>query len=252
MFVRLLILVAFLAGALWFLRWFRRTPPEQVAKVLRRTLLYGVIGLVAMLAATGRLDPLVAALAAAVPVAMRLVNLLRLLPAIQQILRMLGIPGAAGAANPTAAGHTSAIRTRFLDMTLDHNSGRMEGIVLEGAFQGRRLSDLALGQLLDLLDQCRAADAQSAAVLESYLDRTHGQDWRGYAPGAGTGTDYGVSDAPMTCEEALAILGLKPGADADAIREAHRRLMQKFHPDRGGSDYLAAKINRAKGLLLGD
>lgn len=55
----------------------------------------------------------------------------------------------------------------------------------------------------------------------------------------------------MSREDAYAVLGLAPGASETAIREAHRRLMAKVHPDRGGSDYLAAQINRARDVLLG-
>jgi len=53
-------------------------------------------------------------------------------------------------------------------------------------------------------------------------------------------------------EEAYRVLGLQPGASKEAIKAAHRRLMQRVHPDHGGSDELAARVNKAKDLLLGD
>ncbi len=55
----------------------------------------------------------------------------------------------------------------------------------------------------------------------------------------------------MSPDEAMEVLGLKTGYDKDDVIQAHRRMMQKNHPDRGGSDYLAAQINRAKETLLG-
>ena len=253
---RLILLAILVAAVLWFLHWFRRTPPERVSRALKRGALWGIIGVLILMAATGRLNPLFAALAAAVPVVMRGVNLLRMLPAIQQLLRLLGvsgIPGAAGSAAASATGQTSSIRTRFLEMTLDHATGDMDGLVLEGTYQGRLLSQLDLDQLLDLFERCRAQDAQSAAVLEAYLDRSQGQDWRDAHPGGSRGHENAAAaGAPMSRDEALAVLGLGPGAGEDEIRDAHRRLIQRLHPDRVGSDYLAAKINEAKRLLLGD
>jgi len=103
------------------------------------------------------------------------------------------------------------------------------------------------------LRECRAEDEEGARLLEAYLDRVR-PDWRdefaGAGAGAGTGGGAKSAAGDMTVEEAYAILGLSPGADDEAIKEAHRRLMVKLHPDHGGSDYLATKINRARDVLL--
>ncbi len=262
---RLLLLLLAILGLFWFLRWFRRSPSHLVARRLRQSALWGGLGLVFFLALTGRLNPLFAAVAAAIPVVMRGVNLLLMLPAIRQALRNLGLGGLAGgsgaaqggALGGVGGGQRSSIRTRFLEMTLDHASGDLEGLVLEGEAQGQRLSALGLDQLLRLLERYRREDAQSAALLEAYLDRTQGNAWRqsdgdNTGPGGRREGHQAPSGGVMNREEALAVLGLTPGADEATIRDAHRWLMQRLHPDRGGSDYLAAKLNEAKRVLLGD
>src|SRR6266403_2024059 len=151
-----------------------------------------------------------------------------------------------------AAGQTSTVATPFLRMTLDHDTGSMTGTILQGRFSGMRVEELGGADLLALLRECRAEDEEGARLLEAYLDRVR-PDWRdelaGERPG-GSGGGARSAGGDMTVEEAYAILGLAPGADAEAIKEAHRRLMVKLHPDHGGSDYLATKINRARDVLL--
>ena len=136
-------------------------------------------------------------------------------------------------------------------MTIDHDSGQLAGDVLKGAFRGRALESLSPDDLLALLTECRGNDPESARLLEAYLDRRLGDDWRETDGTAGGPHGAAAPEAPMTASQALEILGLERGATRETIVSAHRRLIQKLHPDRGGSSYLAAQINRAKDVLLG-
>ncbi len=146
------------------------------------------------------------------------------------------------------SGQTSAVDTRFVAMTLDHDTGDLSGTVREGAFAGRTLASLSFPEAVDLWRHAAAEDPDSASVLEGWMDRVHGDDWRQRAAGDGAGRG---AAGPMNEAEALEVLGLQAGASADDIRAAHRRLMMANHPDRGGSTWVAAKINEAKDFLLG-
>jgi hypothetical protein len=246
---RLVILIALLFLAWLAYRWFMRTPPEQVRRGLRQAVLWAFAVVLILLAMTGRLHWIVAIGAAALPFARRAFSLLRFLPMAKNLY---GRYQAKQSYQAPKSGQTSTVETRFLRMTLDHDSGDMDGEVLEGGYEDRLLSQLSLNELLGLHAECRSDDPESAALLEAYLDHCHTQ-WREHSSAhANSRTDNGKpTSTTMTTEEAREILGIDKNASEREITQAHRRLMHKLHPDRGGSNYLASKINLAKDCLLG-
>jgi hypothetical protein len=249
---RLLLLFVAVVAAVVFVHWLMREDPKRVAAVLRRSVLWIGAGLLLVLALTGRLHWLFAVLGAAAPFVGRLLSLMRFVPLFSQLYshyQNAQSAKAAGLGGNPGGPDTSHVRSKYLHMTLDHDSGDMDGEVLQGEFEGRRLSKLRLDELLGLLRQYQADDSDSAALLQAYLDRYHA-DWEHEEGQDRQKTEAG--QGAMSREEAGRILGISPDAPREEVIAAHRRLMQKLHPDRGGSDYLAAKINQAKDLLVGD
>ncbi|MGI9384704.1 MAG: DnaJ domain-containing protein [Methyloligellaceae bacterium] len=220
-------------------RGFVGADPKKLARQMRLFGGWGALGLAALFAVTGRF-PL------AVPLAVVGAMMLgRSLP--------FGFPGGFGSFPGNAsktAGQQSRVRTAFFEMSLDHDTGDIGGHVLQGNFAGRDLGDLGRGELIALWSECSGEDAQSAQLLAAYLDRNQ-PGWREEVGDAGADQGAGGGGKRMTVDEAYEILGLAPGASANEIRSAHRTLMKKLHPDQGGSNYLASKINEAKDLLLG-
>jgi len=158
-----------------------------------------------------------------------------------------GIGGLFGGSGQRSPGQTSRVRSQFLDMTLDHDSGELRGQIVAGPYAGHALDEFDLAQLTGMIS---GFDAESVSLLESYLDRRF-PAWRQNAQGNTAGwQSRAASSGKMTDEEAYQILGLKPGAARDDIGRAHRALMKKLHPDQGGSTYLAARVNEAKDTLL--
>jgi hypothetical protein len=234
---KLILLLALLA----FLYWGWRKLPPWRSWSLGRLGLTTVVALVVLLAAAGRLGWLLAAAGAAVALLVRLLPrllpfLLRFEPELRQLWRAWRLKRSGGV-------------TRFVRLGADG----LDGEILSGPFTGRALASLSLNDVLAVYRECCQIDPDSALLLQAYLDRRFGAAWR-RAYFGDQGKQRGSAPAGpgrMGREEAFAVLGLKPGASEKEIVAAHRRLMQKFHPDRGGSDDLAARINRAKDILLG-
>lgn len=243
MFVRAFLLLVVVIGLMWIVSKIgNKTSQVNRQKYLKLALLYGGAGILLALILTGRLPAIFALAAAAIPWIQRIIMLRS---AYNMFRSWQGgpVPG-------SKPGQTSDVKTKFLQMTLDHDSGTITGTVISGDFKGQALDDLTIEQLADLLNTCRQKDTQSASILETYLDRMRTDEWEEYA------REHAEQQAPptdpdeMTREEALEILGLDESATEADIIEAHRILMQRNHPDRGGSTWLAARINRAKDILL--
>jgi len=237
------ITLIFLVVALFAALWLRSLPRQQRGPAaIRLSLIVGIV-IVVLLAVTGRLH-FVFALAAF------------LYPWLRRVLPSLLMGRMTGSGRARAkAGNQSHVSGQILEMTLDHDSGAMSGKIIQGPMAGRELADLEEHEFLELLRYCRQHDEDSARLLESYLDHRFGDSWRSDDDAdeetAGTGNSAGNGSGPLTESEALDILGLEPGASREDIIQAHRRMMQKVHPDHGGSNYLAARINEAKECLLG-
>ena len=248
-----------LAGVAFIVLWRELSAKNRPRKLSK--LAAGAAGvLVAMLlflAATGRLHWLAALLAGALPF-VRWIAGFFIAPLIGNLLRSgfgafgqrssFGSPF--GSAAGTGGGPTaSTVATADLDMTLDHQSGEMDGTVLTGRCAGQRLSELDRGALQRLYEELSAEDSRQ--LLGAYLERRFA-DWAADGAGGADGDEARKHDGSqqMSASQALAVLGLDADASEQDIVAAHRRLMQKLHPDRGGSTYLAATLNRAKEVLL--
>ncbi len=228
----LLLGVVVLILLLWAVNAFSKADPKQAARVLRYLGGAGALILAAFLFFRGQIG-------IAIPlgaVGLSLLGWVTLWPA------------SLAGRTQRSAGKISRVRSAFLEMELDHDSGAMRGQILAGRHTGASLDALDPQTLVGLLAKI---DDDSRQLLVAYLDRRV-PGWREHAQGdaaAGSGSNA-APRGKMTEQEAYQILGLQPGASAQEITRAHRSLMKKLHPDQGGSTYLAARVNEAKEVLL--
>ena len=231
----LLLIMIILAG-----RWYVGADSRSIINFFKWIFFIGVGSLALFFLITGKLGWVFMGLPLFIPIIMRLRALKR---AYKTFSRMTGVGG------NKKFDQVSEVETDTLRIALNQETGEIKGEVLKGPLKGRHIEDLSHCNLLELLDYCRVKDSQTAQILEAYLDRID-KNWREKDKGAEqfTNTD---KNRPMDRSEALKVLGLSEGATELDIKDAYYNLIRNLHPDRGGSDYLAAKINQAKDLLLG-
>jgi hypothetical protein len=222
--------VLVLVLALWALHAFSKADAHKVAQVLRISGGWLALAGAGFLLVRGQFG-------FAVPLGIAGLSLLGWLP--------FG-PAGFGARTHRSSGQVSRVRTAFVEMELEHDTGAMRGRILVGPHEGVPLDALDVATLTGFLNEI---DEESRALLATYLDRRH-PAWREHGQADAAAGRAAPSGGPMTEQEAYQILGLQPGATAEEIGRAHRTLMKKLHPDQGGSTYLAARINEAKDTLL--
>lgn len=222
-----------LLAALWLFNALRKMDRG----VLMRSLRWGIGGVLALIALAG--------------LVFRRIDIAMIVGALAASVLLRGRIGqfSFDSLAQSSSGNASKVRSRFLAMELDHDTGALSGRVVDGQFAGWDLMDLGPEDTQKLLDEV-TADADSINLLENWLDANRA-GWREYFAEGGAAGESSAGSGRDPVSEAYAVLGLKPGASDEDIRAAHRELMKGVHPDRGGSEYLAARINEARDLLLG-
>ena len=149
-------------------------------------------------------------------------------------------------------GQTSRVSSIWLDMMLDHDTGKISGEVLKGRHAGRNLNNLSEKALDELAIEC-SADHDSARLLSAYMAKRFGRKDGGEETRA-RGSQSRSGDAERTVRmsrlEALSTLGLVEPVTVAEINAAYKRLISKVHPDVGGNAFLASRVNEARDVLL--
>ena len=236
--------IAILVGLALAARWYISASPQSILRVFKWTAIIGCLAVIVVIILTRQLTWAAFMLPVLIP------WLLRARQASRMAKNWSRMASASQGASGMAPGQTSEIETRYLRMYLAHDSGEMNGDVILGQYSGKTLRSLSFEELIILLGEVKE-DNHSMQVLIAYIERYHEESWRDSKHATeDVNAELDMANGSMTISEAYKVLGLEEGANLDSIKEAHRRLMSKLHPDHGGSTYLATKLNEAKDLLL--
>lgn len=244
------VIAAFAFLLLMKVLWTKAKPKLSTNVIVITSLVF--LGSLGLLAASGRMHWIAATGTAVLPFLRRVFTLIRLAPFATRLFQQFGGAspftqafGDYGSADTNQAPNVSETATDEIRMMLEHSTGKMTGTILTGKFASQSLESLTEAEIVELYN---SVSDESKRLLTAYIQRYH--------PNLGTQstdeeqTGHERSSDTITPERARKILGVTQSATRDEIVEAHRRLMQKNHPDRGGSEYIASEINQAKRVLL--
>ncbi|WNO07714.1 molecular chaperone DnaJ [Teredinibacter sp. KSP-S5-2] len=208
----------------------KKLPPKKRKALLFKYVFWAILILLIAAVLTGRLHWLGAAVAALFGIAkFGLSNLGRLLPMLG-FLRRTGTFG-----NPKFS-------TPHLEAQINIETGEISGSILSGPHSGKCFSELTPDQLNELVEFYRDKDLRSHYLIRVLQQRAGSTQQH-------SREDYSNVRAP-SIQEAEQVLGLNKGYSRQDVIHSHRKLIQKLHPDRGGNDYLASRVNQAKDVLL--
>ena len=204
-------------------------------------ILYGALAIFVLLAVTGHLHWISAAITALVA------GIIRLLPIAARAAPLIFHFAGQQRNKNASRGNSSTVQSEYLKVVLDHDSESMSGKVIQGPHAGTTLAQLSKQELRELLHYYDQHDRDSYELLFAFVMRLYPNDhWQPEQEHR----QQSHAVTTMSRKEALEILGLDENASATEIKRAHKQLMQRLHPDRGGSQYLAARVNQAKDYLL--
>jgi hypothetical protein len=228
---KIILILALLIGVWYWWSYLRKLTKDKTRPFLWKTGFWLVLGIASYLVLTGRMHWLGAGLAALVPLVRSVILWgFRAAPLMRLLGRFKSTP--------------SQFRTSSLVVTINFANGQITGEITTGDLAGKQLSELSTDEIEKLSQKLKETDKESYVLLQAYLMRIGTTDEQ-------TANNF-KSDSyrDISKAEAYEVLGISADSSQEEVIKAHKRLMQRLHPDRGGSDYLAAKINAAKDLLI--
>jgi len=224
MIIKLILAIGLLALLFYGMHQYKKLPEARRRGATVKMLIFGLAGILLIGVLTGRMHWFGAVIAALLPMLRFGVTAgMRLLP--------LWL---------SRTGGQASFKTEYLDVRLRVQTGQLSGTVLKGPHAGKTIEQLNAEELTELEQYYRERDSKSFYLIK--FARKGGR-FEGQQPPPPNFTN-------PSRDEALQILGLSGNPTREDIVAAHRRLINKLHPDRGGSDFLAARVNQARDILL--